>query len=419
MSFNSISHAHARAGYRCYEGMIWYVSVDGDVKVCVSRLFGTIVARDKACKIVARVLAPPVDCDPSRGMHVFGGFNPPPRPLPISLPDELDDLSLLRRASLSSLPNPNPNPTPTLSFSHLGTTNPRPKIAFLFLTNTDLVHAPLWNRFFHSHDPFFNIYVHADPSAQITPPPGVFQGRFISAKTTRRASPSLISATRRLLATAIIDDPDNAFFALLSQHCVPLHSFDYVYNTLFVVRPTNKHSTSTSRKVKLKGYGGGEKRYKSFIEILDKEPVLWDRYNARGKNVMVPEVKFEEFRVGSQFFVLTRKHALMVIKDRKLWRKFKLPCLNKESCYPEEHYFPTLLSMEDPKGCTQFTLTRVNWTGSIDGHPHTYSPPEVSPELIYRLRVSNSSYSYLFARKFSPDCLDPLMEMADTVIFRD
>ncbi|KAK9156900.1 hypothetical protein Scep_003474 [Stephania cephalantha] len=340
-----------------------------------------------------------------------------PRPLPISLPDELDDLSLLRRASLSATAT-DPN-RPTLSFSHLGTTNPRPKIAFLFLTNTDLVHAPLWNSFFGSHHPLFNVYVHADPSAQITPPTGVFEGRFISSKKTLRASPSLISAARRLLAAAIIDDPENAFFALLSQHCIPLHSFDFVYKSLFASPKSGPIRPRKTRPRPRQYGGGGEANYRSFIEILDKEPVLWDRYNARGENVMMPEVKFEEFRVGSQFFVLTRKHALMVIKDRKLWRKFKLPCLNKESCYPEEHYFPTLLSMEDPKGCTHFTLTRVNWTGSVDGHPHTYTAPEVSPDLIYKLRLSNSSYSYLFARKFSPDSLHPLMEMADTVIFRD
>lgn len=157
----------------------------------------------------------------------------------------------------------------------------------------------------------------------------------------------------------------------------------------------------------------------SYIEILDSEPTLWDRYNARGEDVMLPEVKYEEFRVGSQFFVLTRKQSLTVIKDRKLWRKFKLPCLNVDICYPEEHYFPTLLSKQDPDSCTGYTLTRVNWTESMGGHPRTYHSTEVSPELINRLRESNSSYSYMFARKFSPECLNPLMEIADSVIFKD
>ena len=134
---------------------------------------------------------------------------------------------------------------------------------------------------------------------------------------------------------------------------------------------------------------------------------------------MMPEVPFEEFRVGSQFFVLTRKHALLVVKDRTLWRKFKLPCYRADECYPEEHYFPTLLSMQDPNGVTHYTLTRVNWTGTVDGHPHMYKPKEVSAKLIYELRKSNYSSSYLFARKFSPDCLRPLMGIADSVIFRD
>ncbi|XP_043722947.1 glycosyltransferase BC10-like [Telopea speciosissima] len=326
-----------------------------------------------------------------------------PRHVPISLPDELDDLALFHRASLASS-----HSSAAVTVSHLGTTNPSPKIAFLFLTNSELVFAPLWERFFKGNEHLYNIYIHADPSALVMSPASIFDGRFISAKKTQRASPTLISAARRLLATALLDDPSNTFFALFSQHCVPLHSFRFVYHSLFA-----------SSSFKLFSSRFGRVTYRSFIEILDKEPGLWERYTARGKDVMMPEIPFEEFRVGSQFFILARRQALLVIKDRKLWRKFRLPCLKTESCYPEEHYFPTLLSMEDPKGCTHYTLTRVNWTGSINGHPHTYRRAEVSPELVYRLRLSNSTYSYLFARKFSPDCLQPLLEIADTVIFRD
>lgn len=76
--------------------------------------------------------------------------------------------------------------------------------------------------------------------------------------------------------------------------------------------------------------------------------------------------------------------------------------------------------MADPAGCTRYTLTRVNWTDSFEGHPHTYSAPEVSPRLITELRLSNTStYEHMFARKFAPDCLGPLMAIADTVIFKD
>ncbi|XP_018837720.2 glycosyltransferase BC10-like [Juglans regia] len=332
----------------------------------------------------------------------------PPKDVPFLLPYELDDLALFRKAN--ALASSSSSRTRSSTHSRLGTaTNPKPKIAFLFLTNSDLYFAPLWEKFFHGYRQLYNIYVHADPSVKITPPGGIFQGRFIKeARKTERASPTLISAARRLLAVAILDDPLNFYFALVSPQCIPLHSFLFVHNFLF-------RNPVTSWK---DAFMSPFPKYRSFIEIISDDLNLPGRYIARGENVMLPEVAFEQFRVGSQFFILNRKHALLVLRDIKLWRKFKMPCLNIDSCYPEEHYFPTLLSMEDPKGCSHYTLTRVNWTHSFDGHPHLYKPEEVSTELLHKLRVSNSSYSYLFARKFSADCLKPLMEISDD-IFQD
>lgn len=325
----------------------------------------------------------------------------PPRQLPISISDELDDLALFNRA-LSA--DRRPSSSSAQFFFRLGSTNPRFKIAFLFLTNSDFPFSPLWDQFFNSTSPdLFNIYIHADPQSRVSDPGGFFKDRFIPSKHTERASATLISAARRLLANAILDDSLNYYFALISQNCIPIHSFDYAYKSLF-------HSRS---------FSWSPVKYRSFIEILSNETTLHDRYNARGKNAMLPEVPFRDFRVGSQFFILTKKHALLVLRDRKLWRKFRLPCIRIQSCYPEEHYFPTLLSMEDPDGCTRFSLTRVNWTNSEDGHPHTYKPSEISPELIRDLRQSNYSYDYLFARKFSPECLKPLMDIVDDVILKD
>ncbi|XP_074575782.1 glycosyltransferase BC10-like [Curcuma longa] len=329
---------------------------------------------------------------------------PPKRLHSIPDCDEMYDLALFRRATLASAGGAG-----GLRRRAVAT----PKIAFMFLTNSDLFFAPLWERFFRGHEQLFNVYIHADPSVRLLlPPTPSFRGRFIPAKATQRGSPTLISAARRLLAAALIDDSSNAFFALVSQHCIPLHSFRFTYHAVFADpgSPPPAHADGVLRH-----------RHRSFIEILAGEPGLWDRYVARGDDVMLPEVPFDQFRVGSQFFILARRHAVMVVRDRRLWKKFKLPCLKsrEDSCYPEEHYFPTLLEMQDPEGCTRYTLTRVNWTDSVGGHPHTYRPPEILGDLIKELRRSNSTYSYLFARKFSPDCLDPLLNLADSVIFQD
>ncbi|KAJ8439286.1 hypothetical protein Cgig2_016834 [Carnegiea gigantea] len=324
----------------------------------------------------------------------------PPKHVQISLSDELDDLTLFRRAILASSSS---SSSSFPSFLHRQSSISKPKIAFLFLIDSDIHFSPLWELFFHNHHNLFNVYIHGDPSRKI-PLTGIFSGREIVSRPTERGSPTLISAERRLLATALIDDPLNMYFALISPSCIPLHSFPYIYRILFPAPIPRLHKMI------------------SFIEIIANETIFPERYNARGKDVMVPEVPYHKFRGGSQFFVLARNHALMVIQDHRLWRKFRLPCINWDSCYPEEHYFSTLLSMEDPAGCSHFTLTRVNWTGSFEGHPHTYKQHDISPELIYHLRQSNSTHEYLFARKFSPDCLSRLMNISETdlsLLFKD
>ncbi|KAL2331872.1 hypothetical protein Fmac_019453 [Flemingia macrophylla] len=341
----------------------------------------------------------------------------PPRPhsIPISPSDELDDQTLFNRAvaqSHSNNNNNNNNNNPS-KFFHLSSKNPSLKIAFLFLTNSDLHFSPSGPSSSTKPPQTSSTSTSTPTPPSPTSPSPPFLNKLIPhAKRTFRASPTLISATRRLLATALLDDPANAYFALLSQHCIPLHSFNYVYHSLFL-SPTFDSSAKDDASLPLR------LRYRSFLEILHRSPKLWRRYAARGRYAMMPEVPFSSFRVGSQFFTLTRRHALLVVKDRTLWRKFKIPCYRDDECYPEEHYFPTLLSMQDPDGCTKYTLTRVNWTGTVNGHPYTYRPPEVSPELILRLRQSNHSESYLFARKFTPDCLEPLMRIAKSVIFKD
>ncbi|KAL0726506.1 hypothetical protein Bca4012_022599 [Brassica carinata] len=287
------------------------------------------------------------------------------------------------------------------------------KLAFMYLTTAPLPFAPLWETFFTGiSEELYNVYVHADPTREYDPPfSGVFENRVIHSKPTERNTPTLAAAARRLIAHALLDDPRNYMFALFSPSCVPIRSFDFTYKTLV-----------TSRR--------------SFIEILRDEPLQFDRWAARGPLAMLPEVRFDDFRIGSQFWVLKRKHAHVVARDRSIWEKFNKTCVWEGSCFPEENYFPTLINLRDPRGCVPATLTHVDWTIHSRGHPRMYEPDEVVPELIMRLRntrprygeegVNGSDWStiersdpFLFARKFSPEALGPLMGMASTVLFND
>ncbi|KAL1210360.1 Glycosyltransferase BC10 [Cardamine amara subsp. amara] len=309
-----------------------------------------------------------------------------------------DDESLLRLAS-----RVNPNQPP-------GSTR---KLAFMFITTSSLPFAPLWEMFFNgSSKDLYNVYVHADPTRDYDPPlSGVFTNRVIHSKPSIRYTPTLAAAARRLISHALLDDPLNYMFALISPSCVPIRSFHFTYKTLVSSR-------------------------KSFIEILKDEPWQFDRWAARGEYAMLPEVKLEEFRIGSQFWVLKRRHARVVARDRRIWEKFNKTCVREDTCYPEENYFPTLLNMRDPRGCVPATLTHVDWTINDGGHPRMYEPEEVVPDLILRLRKTRPRYGedgingsdwsvverndpFLFARKFSPVALEPLLGMAGSVLFND
>ncbi|CAH2051023.1 unnamed protein product [Thlaspi arvense] len=209
---------------------------------------------------------------------------------------------------------------------------------------------------------------------------------------------------------ALLEDPSNSMFALLSSSCIPLRSFNFTYKTLIWPK-------------------------KSFIELLKNEPGAYDRWAARGKYAMLPEVPFENFRIGSQFFVLTHEHARMIVSDSKLWSKFRLLCLKKSICYPEEQYFPTLISR------------RTKWMHPINPYPRRlqhqtaraprmYRASEVRPDLIAAVRSKRPRYGddgpngssslatkrkdpFLFARKFSADSIQPLLRIALDVIFKD
>lgn len=130
---------------------------------------------------------------------------------------------------------------------------------------------------------------------------------------------------------------------------------------------------------------------------------------------MSPEVNFSQFFQGSQFFILVRKHALLFTRDTKYWPKFNLPCRDHFACFPEEHYFPTVLGIEDPGGTVNHSLTFVDWSRTKTTHPRTFRKDEVCKELVTFLQYAKGGM-FLFARKFADDSVDALMAVADDLL---
>ncbi|KAF8682118.1 hypothetical protein HU200_045073 [Digitaria exilis] len=157
---------------------------------------------------------------------------------------------LFRRAILSSS-SATPTP-PTSAASYFLRRRPSPKIAFLFSPTLTLSSHRSGKKFFRGHRNLFNLYVHADPYSvlELRPTPS-FRGRFVPAKATQRASPTLISAARRLLATALLDDP--TISSSLSYH-----------------NPASAPPISHPLQCPpLSETAGPHSRHRSFIEIMD------------------------------------------------------------------------------------------------------------------------------------------------------
>ncbi|XP_039034356.1 glycosyltransferase BC10-like [Hibiscus syriacus] len=281
-----------------------------------------------------------------------------------------------------------------------------PKIAFMFLTPGSLPFEKLWDMFFRGHEGRFSVYVHASKEKPVHMS-RYFFNREIRSSAVQWGAFNMVDAERRLLAYAL-KDTDNKHFVLLSDSCVPLHNFDYVYNYLM-------HANM------------------SFIDsYVDPGPHGNGRYSAR----MLPEVEEKDFRKGSQWFTMKRQHALIVMADSLYYSRFRDYCkpgLDGKNCIADEHYFPTLFNLIDPGGIANWSVTHVDWS-ERKWHPKSYRAQDVTYEFLRNIMSLDQKTHitskdkgdellqpclwngitrpcFLFARKFYPETLDKLVTL--------
>ncbi|CAG7887664.1 glycosyltransferase BC10 [Brassica rapa] len=282
------------------------------------------------------------------------------------------------------------------------------KIAFLFLTPGTLPFEKLWDEFLKGHEGKFSIYIHPSKERPVHISRH-FSDREIHSDEVTWGRISMVDAEKRLLVNAL-EDPDNQHFVLLSESCIPLHTFDYTYRYLL-------HSNV------------------SFIEsFVDPGP----HGTGRHMEHMLPEIAKEDFRKGAQWFTMKRQHAIIVMADGLYYSKFREYCgpgiEADKNCIADEHYLPTFFSMLDPMGISNWSVTYVDWS-ERRWHPKTYTANEISLEFMKNVTSEEMSTHvtsvgehgdelhwpctwngitrpcYLFARKFHPDALDTLVNL--------
>ncbi|KAE9446793.1 hypothetical protein C3L33_21308, partial [Rhododendron williamsianum] len=264
-----------------------------------------------------------------------------------------------------------------------------PRVAFMFLTRGPLPMLPLWERFFKGHEKLFSIYVHAHPGYELNVlNTSAFYGRQIPSQHVEWGSGSLVDAERRLLANALLDF-SNERFVLLSESCIPIQNFPTVYQYL----------TRSSH---------------SFVESYYSP--------ARYRRWMRPTISPSDWRTGSQWFEINRVLAATIVSDTKYYTVFSNH--SKRTFHPEEHYIQTFLHMFHGSLNENRTVTWVDWS-TAGLHPATFGKANITERFVQSIRnnetlcsynSAKTSVCYLFARKFEPSALEPLLNLSSSVM---
>ncbi|KAI9162372.1 hypothetical protein LWI28_026647 [Acer negundo] len=271
-----------------------------------------------------------------------------------------------------------------------------PKVALMFLTKGPLPLAPLWEKFLQGHEGLYSIYVHSHPDFVETPPPNsIFIGRTIPSQPVYWGTATMIDAERRLIANALLDI-SNQRFVLLSESCIPLFDFKTIYNYLINSNSSFLGSFDDPRKP-------GRGRY---------NPKMW------------PVINITNWRKGSQWFELHRDLAVHIVSDTKYYTIFNEYC--RPPCYMDEHYIPTLVNMLYPELNSNRSITWVDWSRG-GPHPGKFGWSDITDEFLNQIRYGSecmyngnvTSLCFLFARKFLPITLEPLLRVGPLLLGYD
>ena len=249
------------------------------------------------------------------------------------------------------------------------------KLAFCFLIYDSINHEELWNLFFKDVDPAkYNIYIHYKTDKPLK---YFDKYKLKNCIPTKYADISLVHA-HNLLFKKAFDDGCTKIISL-SQACIPLKSFDYIYE--FLTKDDLGHFNVAPQK----------QCFPRCISLLH-------------------HYKLAKIQKSSNWFILNRNVCDINVNRTKSDIDAEYSSISS----PEEHYFITTIFANNlqsevvitpnlPDGATTFT----NW----EGMPYKYPSKkglknynEISEEELVYLLNSKS----LFGRKFTPECASSL-----------
>lgn len=230
------------------------------------------------------------------------------------------------------------------------------KVAFLFLTMTGLNYEYLWHCYFDDHQDKYTMYAHAKnniPDNSLLKPYGI--------EPVQNSWANTMLAQRTLLQKAL-EDEENQWFIFVSESTIPLKDFNTLYTMLARSNTSFFHHMHNNR----------QRYYYPVPRTLRKK--------------------------SSQWCILTRKHAQIIVNDTQLiTHALKYP-------HDQEHYPITLLHFYGlAKEITNRMTTYVNWKQSNQKPAHPYQFDDLHTQKEQDFIKDAQKQNCFFARKFKEE----------------
>lgn len=244
--------------------------------------------------------------------------------------------------------------------------NKKDKIALCFLTMGDIHQLNIWKDFLKGHENKYNIYIHPKDSTKVSNS----YKKYIIKKNinTKWGDISLVNATLELFREAY-KDPKNKIFVLMSDSCIPLYNFDYIYNYLL---------TTNSNICPIHYFEPHKLKYR-YTSLKD-----------------VSFIPYKNFQKTSQWCVLKRDTVDFLIDQDNNYTD-----LYTNMFAPDEHYFINMFDKFHIKYINN-RVTFDNWEEESENSKHRPLPKTYMTVNDKNIKKARSD-GCLFFRKVCPE----------------
>jgi hypothetical protein len=147
------------------------------------------------------------------------------------------------------------------------------KIAFCFLTYDIIIRYDIWNTFFENSDiNKYVVFIHPKNIINFTPYKFNYNIVKNRIKTTSKDNITIVKTTLKLLEETYKYDKDITHFIFLSQSCIPLYSFEILYNIITKIPLSLISYIDHNRKERYYQLSNNIKKYINHTQFIKQQP---------------------------------------------------------------------------------------------------------------------------------------------------